>query len=47
MSFYIYRGDIQGNRLLIDGLKHRLSLVIPYANKWDQVRNIILIQITY
>jgi len=30
------KGDLQGIRLLIDGLKYRLGLVIPYASKWDQ-----------
>jgi len=30
------QGDLQGTRLLIDGLKYRLGLVIPYASKWDQ-----------
>ncbi|CAF0818358.1 unnamed protein product [Adineta ricciae] len=29
-------GNKQGSHLLIDGLKHRLSLVVPYANTWDQ-----------
>ncbi len=32
----ISRGDAQGTRLLIDGLKYRLRLVIPYAKTWDQ-----------
>jgi hypothetical protein len=31
------KGDAQGSRLLVDGLKYRLGLVIPYANTWDQV----------
>jgi len=30
------KGDTQGSRLLIDGLKYRIGLVIPYAQKWDQ-----------
>ena len=41
--FFIIRGDLQGTRLLIDGLKYRLSLTIPYANTWDQVMSIIVI----
>jgi hypothetical protein len=35
------KGDAQGSRLLVDGLKYRLGLVIPYANTWDQVQTII------
>jgi hypothetical protein len=31
---------MQGSRLLVDGLKYRLGLVIPYASTWDQVQNI-------
>ncbi len=34
------KGDAQGSRLLVDGLKYRLGLVIPYASTWDQVRKI-------
>ncbi|CAF3502685.1 unnamed protein product [Rotaria sp. Silwood1] len=30
------KGDIRGSRLLIEGLKYRLGLVIPYANTWNQ-----------
>jgi hypothetical protein len=37
MIIWISRGDLQGTLLLIDGLKYRLGLVIPYANTWDQV----------
>ncbi|CAM4801010.1 unnamed protein product [Rotaria magnacalcarata] len=28
--------DIDGNRLLLEGLKYRLKLVIPYADSWEQ-----------
>jgi len=35
--FFLCRGDIQGTNLLIDGLKYRLNLVLPYAHNWDQV----------
>ncbi|CAF3733801.1 unnamed protein product [Rotaria socialis] len=28
--------DIDGNRLLLEGLKYRLKLVIPYADTWEQ-----------
>ncbi|UJR14771.1 hypothetical protein I4U23_001759 [Adineta vaga] len=30
-------GEKQGSHLLVDGLKYRLRLVIPYAATWDQV----------
>jgi hypothetical protein len=37
----IYRGGIEGIPLLIEGLKYRLGLVVPYARTWDQVRHTI------
>ncbi|CAF3177188.1 unnamed protein product, partial [Rotaria sp. Silwood2] len=30
------KGNMQGIRLLIEGLKYRLGLVIPYSNTWNQ-----------
>jgi len=42
--FFLNRENIQGTRLLIDGLKYRLKLVIPYANTWEQVKLIILLR---
>ncbi len=41
MNMCIFSGEIQGGRLLVDALKYRLSLVIPYARTWDQVRDCV------
>lgn len=30
------KGESQGTNLLIEGLKYRLNLVVPYAHNWDQ-----------
>ncbi|CAF1176705.1 unnamed protein product [Rotaria sordida] len=30
------KGDMKGSRLLVEGLKYRLGLVVPYANTWNQ-----------
>ncbi len=35
--FFFNREHMEGTRLLIDGLKYRLKLVIPYADTWEQV----------
>lgn len=43
VSTIFSRGELQGNRLLTDGLKYRLSLTIPYANTWDQVMSMIIL----
>ncbi|CAF2096534.1 unnamed protein product [Rotaria magnacalcarata] len=36
MKEQVKKGEIQGTRLLIDSLKYRLGLVIPYASTWGQ-----------
>jgi hypothetical protein len=42
MMILFNRGDIEGIRLLVDGLKYRLKLVIPYADTWEEVKSILI-----